>query len=85
MVIICVATVRVAVANIAFPPLSVAVPRTLPPFLNVTVPVGVPVCVTVAVNVTDCPNIDGFFEEATLVVVVFEIFSASVEEVLVVK
>jgi hypothetical protein len=86
-VIACVATVRVAVANFAIPPLSVAVPRTLPPFLNVTVPVGVPVpvCVTVAVNVTDCPNIDGFFEDATLVVVVFAIFSAIVDEVLVVK
>ena len=74
-------------ANVAFPPLSAPEPNTVVPSLNVTVPVGVPVpvCVTVAVNVTDCPNMDGFFEDATLVVVVFAIFSASAEDVLVVK
>ena len=85
--IVCVATVGVAVANVAFPPLSAPVPKTVLPFLNVTVPVGVPVpvCVTVAVNMTDWPNIEGFFEDVTLVVVVFAIFSASVEEMLVVK
>lgn len=35
------------------------------PSLNVTVPVGVPdPDDTVAVNVTDCPKLDGFKEEA---------------------
>ena len=41
--------------------------------MNVTVPVGVPApgaaAVTVAVNVTDCPNIDGFVEDVSAVVV----------------
>jgi hypothetical protein len=38
--------------------------------LNATVPVGVPtVDVTVAVNVADCPCVEGFGDEVTLVVV----------------
>ena len=61
--------VKVACAD----PLSVPVPSVATPSLNVTVPVGVPVpgefTVTVAVNVTDWPNTDGFVPEATLVVV----------------
>ena len=46
-------------------------PRTVTPFLNVTVPVGVPLnCgVTVAVNVTDCPETEGLTAELTVVVV----------------
>jgi hypothetical protein len=39
------------------------------PSLNVSVPVAIE-GVTVAVNVTDEPNVEGFFEEATVVVVV---------------
>jgi len=36
----------------------------------VTVPVGVPPAeLTVAVNVTDCPNVDGFREDVTVVAV----------------
>ena len=41
--------------------------------MNVTVPVGVPApgacTVTVAVNVTDCPNFEGFADDVTDVVV----------------
>ena len=55
----------------AFPLLSVAVPNKVAPFLNVTVPVGVPVpgatAATVAVKVTDCPNTDGLCDETTVV------------------
>jgi hypothetical protein len=48
---------------------SAPVPSIVAPSENVTVPVGVPedVELTVAVNVTVCPNPDGFTSEATLV------------------
>ena len=57
--------VRVAVVNLATAEVSVMEPSVVPPFLNVTVPVGVPVPedVTAAVNVTDCPEIDGLSED----------------------
>jgi len=59
------------VENVAFPLLSVPVPSTVAPFLNVTTPVGVPppgaTAATVAVNVTDWPNTDGLCEEITTV------------------
>src|SRR4030095_4525822 len=51
----------------AVPPLSVAVPRGLAPSKNCTGPVAAGD--TVAVKVTDCPDVDGFAEEATVVVV----------------
>ena len=43
----------------------------LPPSRKVTVPVGVPEAAgeTVAVNVTDCPNTEGFADEVTALVV----------------
>ena len=48
-------------------------PITVAPSRKFTVPVGLPapgaVTVTVAVNVTDCPNTDGFAEEARAVLV----------------
>src|SRR5881392_3834768 len=51
----------------------VPVPRVLGPSLKVTAPVGVPApglfAVTVAVNVTGCPNTDGWTEEVRPVVV----------------
>jgi hypothetical protein len=52
------------VASVASPPDRLAVPKVEVPSRNVTVPVGVPVnCgVTVAENVTVCPNTDGFSE-----------------------
>lgn len=43
------------------------VPRIVLPSLNVTVPVA-PEGVTVAVNVTEEPKVEGFFEDATVVV-----------------
>jgi hypothetical protein len=56
----------------AAPPESVAVPMTVLPSLNVTVPVGVPVPelgLTTALRVTDCPYTDGFkFDVSTVVV-----------------
>ena len=51
--------------NCAWPLLRLTVPRVVVPSLNVTVPVGVPdPDETVAVNVTDCPEFDGFNDEA---------------------
>ena len=45
-------------------------PSWVPPSKKVTVPVGVPACVDViaAVNVTDCPTVDGFKDEVTVAV-----------------
>ena len=61
-----VATDNVEVANVALPLLSVTVPRLVVPSLKVTVPVGVPPGeVTVAVKVTDAPEVEGFREEPT--------------------
>ena len=62
---------RVEVENVAEPPLSVFVASVVVPFLNVTLPVGVPetVGVTVAVKVTDCPKLEGLSEDTTAVVV----------------
>ena len=54
--------------NVAFVALKVTgAPSTLPASRKVTVPVGVPEVndVTVAVNVTDCPSVEGFGEEVT--------------------
>ena len=57
-----------AILNVALPPLSVPVPSVVAPFLNVTVPVGVPAPdETVAVKVTAVPYVDGFRDEATAV------------------
>jgi hypothetical protein len=62
---------RVDVVNEAFPALRVAVPSVVAPSLKVAVPVGVPApgatALTVAVNVTDWLKVDGFAEEATVV------------------
>lgn len=56
---------------VAFPLASVAVPTVAAPFFNVTDPVGVPVpgaiVVTVIVNVTGLPKVDGFGEEVSFV------------------
>jgi hypothetical protein len=68
-VIECVPAVSVDVANVATPELRVPDPRVVAPSRNVTVPVGVPpVPVTVAVNVTDWPAVDGLTDEASTVV-----------------
>jgi hypothetical protein len=72
-VIECDPTARDDVLKVAEPALSVPVPIDVVPSLNVTVPVGVPlpgaVVLTVAVNVTDWPNTDGFVDDATVVLV----------------
>jgi hypothetical protein len=64
-------TARAEVVNVALPELKVAVPKVAAPSRKVTVPVGVPepgaTALTVAVNVTDCPNTDGFTDEVTVV------------------
>ena len=64
---------RAEVVRLATPPLNVPVPIGLPPSRKVTNPVGVPVpggtAVTVAVNVTDWPKVEGFVDEVTAVVV----------------
>ena len=45
-------------------------PIVVPPSLNRTFPVGVPEAeVTIAVKVTACPTVEGFAEEAIVVVV----------------
>ena len=63
-------TGNVVVVNVATPPLRVPVPITVLPFMKFTVPVGVYLgAVTVAVKVTDCPDVDGLTEEVTVVVV----------------
>ena len=67
----CVPTASDAVVNVAVvtPPrvARVPVPSTSIPSRNVTTPEGVPApgadTLTVAVNVTDCPNADGFTDE----------------------
>jgi hypothetical protein len=58
--------------KIARPPVSRTLPIIVVPFLNVTVPVGVPLyCgTTVAANVTDSPPAGGFRDETSMVVVV---------------
>ena len=67
--------VSVDVVNVAVPePSKVPDPSAVEPSMNVTVPVGIPepgmLAVTVAVNVTDCPNTEGLAEEATAELVV---------------
>jgi hypothetical protein len=56
----------------ARPPVSGTLPIIVVPFLNVTVPVGVPLyCgTTVAVKVPDSPTVGGFTDETSMVVVV---------------
>jgi len=73
-VIECVPFTSVEIANVAFRLLlSVPLPSVVLPSLNVTVPVGVPapgaLAVTVAVNVTMSPVMDGFNEDTIVVVV----------------
>ena len=68
------ATVSAVVENVATPePLRVPVPMVVAPSLKVTLPVGVPVAgetgLTVAVNVTDWPYVEGLADVVTVVVV----------------
>jgi hypothetical protein len=67
----CDPVVNVDVLNVAVLPDSDPDPILVAPSKNVTVPVGVPEAVViVAVKVTLCPNVDGFKDEVTVVVVV---------------
>ena len=61
------ATVNVEMLYVALPLLSVPVPSVVLPSLKVTVPVAVE-GVTVAVNVTEVPYVDGFADEVTVTV-----------------
>ena len=62
-------TGRAVVVRTAVRPLSGTVPRLVLPFSKVTEPVGVPGCAdTVAVRVTDCPNMEGFSEDVNVAV-----------------
>ena len=61
--IVCVPAASDAVANVAEPPDSAPVPSVEPPFMNVTLPVGVPaVDDTVTVKVTGWPDALGLGE-----------------------
>lgn len=64
----CAPAVSVDVVNIAVPLLRVLVPKVVLPSLNVTVPVAAD-GETVAVNFTDEPYVEGFSEDASVVVV----------------
>jgi len=72
----------IAIAAVPDPESGTAAPNGTPSTENWTEPVGValvvPVLVTVAVKVTDCPKIDGFTEEVTVVVVVAQVGMAEV-------
>jgi hypothetical protein len=76
----CEPAVRLEVAKVAFPLLSVPVPRVVLPSLNVTVPVAPDV--TVAVNFTDEPYVDGLAEDAKVVEDALLTVCDSAEEVL---
>lgn len=62
---------NVELEYVAEPPLRVLVASVFVPFLNVTLPVGVPEVAgaAVAVNVTSCPKFEGFSDDTTAVVV----------------
>lgn len=67
---LCTPAAKLDVWNVAFPLLSVPVPRVVVPSRNVTVPVGVPEFAdTVPVKVTACPTSAVTADEETLDVV----------------
>jgi len=66
----CVPTASVDVENVAtLLPFSVDEPSVMAPSMNVTVPVAPDSGLTVAENVTCCPNADGLSDDVTWVVV----------------
>jgi hypothetical protein len=74
-VMLCEATDKADVVNVAWPELfRLPEPSVVVPSMNSTVPDGVPEpgrsAVTAAVNVTDWPNTEGFAEDVIVVVVV---------------
>ena len=73
-VILCEATANVLVVSVATPEaFKVPVPSDVAPSKNSALPAGAPVpgqlTVTVAVNVTDCPNFEGFTDDVSAAVV----------------
>ncbi len=70
---LCVATLRALDVKLAFPALTGTVASGVVPSLKVTLPLGLPApgapTLTVAVNVTACPNTDGLAEELRVVLV----------------
>jgi len=82
-VIECDPAASVEMLNVAFPLLMVPVPSVVLPSLKVTVPVAAE-GETVAVKVTEEPNVDGFADEASVteVLALFTVW-VRVEEVLV--
>src|SRR5262245_31480870 len=68
---LCEPTASTDVLSVAWAePFNGALPSVMPPSRNVTVPVGIPVPpVTVAVNVTVCPQVEGFGDEVTALAV----------------
>ena len=81
---VCDATLSDDVAKVATPePLRATVPSTVAPSENVTLPAGVPPAeVTVAVKVTDCPEVDGLSDDVSAVEVEAVTFCASALELL---
>ncbi len=72
VIVACVPTASDEVLNVACPdPLTVPVPSVVVPSLKVTVPVGPGLGLTIAVNVTACPNTDGLPDDVTDVLEVF--------------
>ena len=66
----CVPTLRLDVEYVAVPDVNVTgMPAGVPSIANWTVPVG-ELPVTVAVNVTESPKVDGFAEDPTAVLLV---------------
>ena len=65
----CVPTASAEVVIDAVPPLRATVPRALTPSKNCTVPVGPEDGLTVAVNVTCCPNTEGSSDDVSAVAV----------------
>ena len=72
----------IAIAAVPDPDSGTAAPNGTPSTENWTEPVGVavvaPIFVTVAVKITDCPKIDGFTEDVTVVEVAAQVDMAEV-------
>jgi hypothetical protein len=66
----CAPTASVDVVSDAVPPLKATAPNGVAPSKNCTVPIGPEDGLTVAVNVAGCPNVDGFRDDVSVVVVV---------------
>ena len=80
----CAPTASVDVVSDAVPPLKATLPNGVAPSKNCTVPVGPEDGLTVAVNVTGCPTVDGFRDDVNVVVVMIALtVCVTAEDVLV--